>query len=116
GIRGISSAGRAPQWHCGGLRFDPGMLHQEIEPGFREDPGSLVSGNEPPRNAIPSLCPSPGGECPPRGWCAFLVRNRPTHHVVERTSWNGNPCSLGTLLGAANLRRIFLRKALSRVR
>src|SRR5205085_2138583 len=28
-FRGISSAGRAPQWHCGGRRFDPAMLHQE---------------------------------------------------------------------------------------
>ena len=25
---GHSSAGRAPQWHCGGRRFDPGWLHQ----------------------------------------------------------------------------------------
>ncbi len=25
---GISSAGRAPHWQCGGQRFDPAMLHQ----------------------------------------------------------------------------------------
>ena len=25
--RGISSAGRAPHWQCGGQRFDPAMLH-----------------------------------------------------------------------------------------
>ena len=26
--RGISSVGRAPQWHWGGQRFEPAMLHQ----------------------------------------------------------------------------------------
>ena len=28
---GHSSAGRAPAWHAGGRRFDPGWLHQKIE-------------------------------------------------------------------------------------
>ena len=27
-VRGISAAGSAPQWHCGGHRFDSDMLHQ----------------------------------------------------------------------------------------
>jgi|APCry1669191515_1035360.scaffolds.fasta_scaffold00010_11 hypothetical protein len=26
-VGGCSSVGRAPQWHCGGHRFDPGQLH-----------------------------------------------------------------------------------------
>lgn len=30
-MRGISSAGRAPHWQCGGQRFDPAMLHQKQE-------------------------------------------------------------------------------------
>ena len=30
--RGISSAGRAPHWQCGGQRFDPAMLHHIENP------------------------------------------------------------------------------------
>lgn len=26
---GCSSVGRAPQWHCGGRRFEPDHLHQK---------------------------------------------------------------------------------------
>ncbi len=25
-LRGVSSVGRAPQWHCGGQRFEPATL------------------------------------------------------------------------------------------
>ena len=31
---GISSAGRAPHWQCGGQRFDPAMLHHEPQAKF----------------------------------------------------------------------------------
>ena len=27
-VRGRSSVGRAPQWHCGGRQFEPDRLHQ----------------------------------------------------------------------------------------
>ena len=31
-MRGRSSVGRAPQWHCGGRRFEPDRLHQYFYP------------------------------------------------------------------------------------
>jgi hypothetical protein len=42
---GISSAGRAPQWHCGGRRFDPVMLHQSKRLLRRLNLASTVPGS-----------------------------------------------------------------------
>ena len=36
-VRGRSSVGRAPQWHCGGRQFEPDRLHQRDEGVFDID-------------------------------------------------------------------------------
>ena len=57
GARGLSSAGRALQWHCRGQRFDPARLHHSLSYASAKNPtqGILeVSGPIPLGSTIPS--------------------------------------------------------------
>ncbi len=44
-LRGLSSAGRAPDLHSGGHRFDPGRLHQVPGPARKGRPGAIRIGS-----------------------------------------------------------------------
>src|SRR5512144_1994559 len=87
---GCSSAGRAPEWHSGGRRFDPVQLHQtslSLAPD-RSAPASDSPTPARPR-LIPHSLPLLQREAPPFGRLLTLrkTRDEAPSSITSKDSW-----------------------------